>query len=196
MIHTMSEADLKRLARACYDAPDKVVILPEDAYTTVGNQQIVRIEVDGIRVYLHRWLYDQTHDEPLGTDILHRRKGISPRNVNPFLFERRSRKARTLADVCSNGHRYSEVGEVDKSGYRCAACFESHLERRRVGGDGHDVGSINRAKTHCPRNHEYTPENTLSRPSDKGRRRCRTCERDREVKRHQDMIQKQREDGR
>ena len=34
-----------------------------------------------------------------------------------------------------------------------------------------------RAKTHCPRGHEYTEENTLMYPSE-GRRRCRTCRRD------------------
>jgi hypothetical protein len=32
----------------------------------------------------------------------------------------------------------------------------------------------NTAKTHCPRGHEYTPENTLL---SQGRRNCRTCRR-------------------
>jgi hypothetical protein len=34
----------------------------------------------------------------------------------------------------------------------------------------------NRAKTHCPRGHEYTEENTRVR---RGRRECRTCDRQR-----------------
>lgn len=39
----------------------------------------------------------------------------------------------------------------------------------------------NAAKTHCPRGHEYTPENTYSRTTTKGyrRRECRTCRTDR-----------------
>jgi len=32
----------------------------------------------------------------------------------------------------------------------------------------------NSSKTHCPQGHEYTPDNTLIKPSE-GRRRCRTC---------------------
>ncbi len=34
------------------------------------------------------------------------------------------------------------------------------------------VASINKAKTHCIRGHEFTPENTLQRP---GGRACRAC---------------------
>jgi len=40
--------------------------------------------------------------------------------------------------------------------------------------DGIGGGGRQRAKTHCPHGHEYTPENTIVYPSD-GRRRCRTC---------------------
>lgn len=40
------------------------------------------------------------------------------------------------------------------------------------------LGDVNRAKTHCPRGHEYSEENTLYWPSEGGRRRCKTCERD------------------
>lgn len=35
------------------------------------------------------------------------------------------------------------------------------------------LGVVNRAKTHCPRGHEYTPQNTYSRF---GRRYCKTCQ--------------------
>ncbi|TFF10548.1 hypothetical protein [Cellulosimicrobium funkei] len=37
-----------------------------------------------------------------------------------------------------------------------------------------DGADRQRAKTHCPRGHEYTPENMIVYPSD-GRRRCRAC---------------------
>lgn len=33
------------------------------------------------------------------------------------------------------------------------------------------------ARTHCPRGHEYTPENTYTRPSSNGHRACLTCRR-------------------
>jgi hypothetical protein len=39
-------------------------------------------------------------------------------------------------------------------------------------------GGCNREKTHCPRGHSYTPENTRVRPS--GWRICRECERARD----------------
>lgn len=35
---------------------------------------------------------------------------------------------------------------------------------------------VNRNKTHCPRDHEYTPENTYIQPN--GSRYCRTCRRE------------------
>ncbi len=63
------------------------------------------------------------------------------------------------------------------------ACVNpAHLEpvTRRVNvlrGIAGDVnGSRQRAKTHCPQGHEYTPENTWS---GNGHRQCRTCDRDR-----------------
>ena len=36
-------------------------------------------------------------------------------------------------------------------------------------------------QTHCNKGHEYTPETTILRPADHGRKRCRTCV---EAKRH------------
>lgn len=54
----------------------------------------------------------------------------------------------------------------------------THLERRRIRRHGslktvpEGMAAINAAKTHCLRNHEYTPENTrLSN----GHRSCRAC---------------------
>jgi len=38
------------------------------------------------------------------------------------------------------------------------------------------LATANAAKTHCPKGHEYTEENTYRYPD--GRRRCRTCNRD------------------
>jgi len=54
----------------------------------------------------------------------------------------------------------------------------THFERRRIRRYGstetvaEGMAAINAAKTHCLRNHEYTPENTRWY---KGRRSCREC---------------------
>jgi hypothetical protein len=37
------------------------------------------------------------------------------------------------------------------------------------------VNSVNAAKTHCPRGHEYTPDNIYHRADRPGSRTCRTC---------------------
>lgn len=36
-------------------------------------------------------------------------------------------------------------------------------------------GAFYRNKTHCPKGHEYTPENTYRSPCGRGGRMCRTC---------------------
>lgn len=42
--------------------------------------------------------------------------------------------------------------------------------------------NVNANKTHCPRGHEYSEENTYRWPSDNGKRRCRTCKSERRMK--------------
>ncbi len=48
-------------------------------------------------------------------------------------------------------------------------------ENTRRGNAGLVWGAMQRAKTHCPQGHEYTPENTYLQSG--RRRRCRTCNR-------------------
>jgi len=43
---------------------------------------------------------------------------------------------------------------------------------------GNCVGVLNRMKTHCPKGHEYTPENTKRVPSNPGSRYCKACHRE------------------
>lgn len=55
-------------------------------------------------------------------------------------------------------------------------CNPWHLEPVSVRENtlrGEGPTAQNARKTHCPRNHEYTPENTYIRPC--GRRRCKAC---------------------
>lgn len=45
------------------------------------------------------------------------------------------------------------------------------------------IARRNREKTHCPRGHEYTPENTYRLPSRPSARYCRACHRERTIER-------------
>lgn len=42
---------------------------------------------------------------------------------------------------------------------------------------GISFGAVNATKTHCVSGHEFTPENTITRPDRPGTRECRTCAR-------------------
>lgn len=59
----------------------------------------------------------------------------------------------------------------------CAACARERARDRRAGGPGR--GANNSGKTHCPRKHKYTTENTIVRikPNGKKQRWCRACQR-------------------
>ncbi len=49
-------------------------------------------------------------------------------------------------------------------------CNPDHLEKTTI---GKNAGRFWKKKTHCPKGHEYTSENTYTRPN--GTRVCRTC---------------------
>jgi hypothetical protein len=49
-----------------------------------------------------------------------------------------------------------------------------HVEHGRIGGQRR--GALQKAKTHCPRGHAYTEENTYIHPSS-GSKMCRICKR-------------------
>lgn len=42
-----------------------------------------------------------------------------------------------------------------------------------------DAGLYLKSRTHCPKGHEYTLENTITRTDRPGTRECKTCQRDR-----------------
>jgi hypothetical protein len=54
---------------------------------------------------------------------------------------------------------------------QCLTCQRQRMHDRRPRTVGQ--GGVNAAKTHCPRGHEYTPDNTIW--SKDNRRSCRAC---------------------
>jgi hypothetical protein len=172
--------------------PEAEVVLPAELYSAKHNG--IRTEIDGIKVMLHRWLYDQLNpDNPLGGDKLRRDDKHDERNVNPMLMQRVSPSDPVPGDRCRNGHLYSEVGELPRGRAdkrRCRQCWRDSRDRlnqaERDENPGVNPAHANRDKTHCPHGHEYTPENTIQWPGDKGRRRCRTCQTERAKARWQE----------
>lgn len=79
-------------------------------------------------------------------------------------------KARKLANnLCPQGHKYDLI---HKNGYRgCKTCVVKREQNRRP-----RTGTSNGLKTHCPKGHEYTTENTIfTQNSWRKTRRCRIC---------------------
>jgi len=81
---------------------------------------------------------------------------------------------------CIHGHEFtSENTLLRPDGQRrCKACRQEANRRgeaRRRGELAPAEGHRNSLKTHCPKGHEYTPENTYIF---KGGRRCRACKRE------------------
>ena len=82
--------------------------------------------------------------------------------------------------------KYGDIPEGFELDHRCrnrCCCNPDHLEAvtHKVNIQRGLTGNYNKIKTHCPRNHEYTPDN-LKKTKD-GSRDCKTCHRDREYAR-------------
>ena len=88
-----------------------------------------------------------------GADCLHR-SCVDPRHLE-------------LVDHQTNVLR--AVGRARKQ-------YKNHPETPRYRGNGEGRGSVNAVKTRCPKDHEYTEDNTYMNPS--GSRQCRQCTRD------------------
>lgn len=95
------------------------------------------------------------------------------------------RAARKAAKThCVNDHELTEQNSyVTAKGQKvCRICTRNAQQRfhgRPEAGDA-PVGPRNADKTHCPRDHEYTPENTYVVGG--SARRCKTCARDDRLK--------------
>ena len=151
--------------------PERALVLPDWCYWKGQSQPTVY--VDGLPVRLSRHLYEKVIGSLPYDMSLHLRDGVHPKNVNPHLFVLAKRGSRGVR--CPNGHLYAGNEMPDNSmGWRCRTCYLTWRDRHSNGGQ--NVGQINAAKTHCPQNHRYTPENTLHLSN--GRRRCRQCNAD------------------
>jgi hypothetical protein len=93
-----------------------------------------------------------------------------------------TRPVHVLVAAAFLGPRPNGMQVCHNDGHRTNAVL-ANLRYDTPGGNSQDMirhgTSRQRAKTHCPKGHEYTPENTCT---DKlGRRSCLTCKREREL---------------
>lgn len=140
-----------------------------------------RFWYQGKRVYVHRLAFLlYIGDIPPKFEVDHR-----CRNTlcwNPAHLEAVPGKVNTqrglhgvLKQACVQGHPYNpENTQFLSNGRRkCRVCARLYAEQNRK--NGHRV--VSTMKTHCPRGHEYTEENTYLHPV-RGDRACRTCKRE------------------
>jgi hypothetical protein len=85
---------------------------------------------------------------------------------------------------CPKGHEYTLENtrvRIAPSGNPMRSCKQCHRDAHAPTGKINPMIAANAAKTHCPKGHEYTPENTiidLSVGGKNGGRRCRACRRE------------------
>lgn len=86
--------------------------------------------------------------------------------------------ANAAKEFCANQHRLTEDNVYrypDGRERGCRACRTN--ARKKWAQENRPRKGKQPPQTHCPRDHEMTPENTYVDP--RGRRTCRTCQRDR-----------------
>lgn len=164
---------------------------------------------------IHRWFYERLVGPiPTGLTLDHlcrSRNCVNPAHLEPVTLAMNVSRSWKTADAprrnpnaekthCPRGHEYTVRGDGKR---RCKVCdrerkverrktdpafLEAERNRRRryyaktVGG----VPVPMAERTHCPKGHEYTAENTYV--SKKGHRQCRACKR----AAHQAWAQRQR----
>lgn len=85
---------------------------------------------------------------------------------------------------CPKGHEYTPENtrvRIAPSGNPMRSCKKCQKEANPRTGEINLLIAANAAKTHCPKGHEYTPENTIIDPSVGGKnggRRCKICRRE------------------
>lgn len=114
----------------------------------------------------------------------HHRRCVNPAHLEPVTFQEnmaRGRNRNRDKTQCPKGHPYGPPKDSPRGMRReCGICDNERALRIRRG--THEPAhrlpgpNVNARKTHCPRDHEYTFENTTITY---GRRNCRACKRER-----------------
>lgn len=160
---------------AVEENPDREIVLPDWAYWE--GVDTPWIYVDQMPTRLVVVLYERVIGAlPRGAGLA-RQPGTSPRDINPHHWTP-TPTGRARAYCPTAGHEYGPDDWIEGVGHRCQACLAA--KRLAKESKGPSPADINREKTHCPQNHEYTPENTTRLRS--GRRRCKTCAREQQAR--------------
>lgn len=187
----------EQMVKAIRRNPQDHITMPPSSYRKDGSLLITRDGLNGIRAQRH--LYRRLIG-PLEVGEFLRRACNEKLCLNPFHYSVRDRSREQLTH-CKNGHEYTPENTLPDGTWRCRICRDADRKRRRDRyAETHkntllSPAEVNRTKTHCPANHEYTDENTYTRVTSTGRihRQCRTCTIERARQRARDLRQERLE---
>lgn len=148
------------------------------AKTSAGYGHLV---LDGTHEYAHRLTYRLENGpitEGLHIDHLCRvRHCVNPAHLEAVSHAENVRRGLApfgvLRSECKRGHDISDpenVRELTNGTRQCLICHRIRMENRLA-----KLRKRPWPRTHCPKGHEYTPENTQF--SKQGHRRCAECNR-------------------
>lgn len=150
-----------------------------------------RFYFDGRRHQAHRFVYELlVGSVPEGMELDHLcriRRCVNPAHLEPVtgrvnILRGVSPSAVNAAKShCSRGHELTGDNLVasflqQTGGRRCRICDNERM-RSAYRESNPDRGLPNALKTHCPKGHEYTPENLVKSALKKGWRVCLICQR-------------------
>lgn len=156
---------VEQIVSTLTDAPDKCVVLALDMSAEP------RITRDGVRWSLHRYLYARVTGVTLPKELCLLPGGCrTPRCLNPWHRVVSSVRGTGPRTRCPNGHEYTPSNIIHGHGkYKCRACHEASLARRRV---------TDFRRGWCRNGHRLTKANTYRWTDADGHlhRRCRRCQ--------------------